>query len=373
LLGLAVSFVVPFLSLWGTQAVGMTPFAFGMFMTCTSLSAVALSTLLGRWSDSRASRRSVLLLAGTGGALGYLGYAEVSHPLVLAAIGCVLLGVSSANFPQLFAHAREELAQPEFARFDAAFTLSVLRAAFALAWTVGPGLGAMVVQRFGYRGSFLTASALFCLYLGAVWSSVPNRAPQPAPSAEPREPLGKVLARPVLLANFIAFMFIFAALSLNLMNLPLLLTNELAGDAGHVGTAFAIGPIAEIPLMLWFGRLAARGYQRALIRGGVLIGVVYFIALSAVGAAPHVYPLQLLNAAAVAVTMSVAIPYFQDLLPGQAGVATSIYSSSYSCGSLLGYFSFGLLVSSIGHRGIVLFCAGLGAVSLAVLMLRERR
>jgi SET family sugar efflux transporter-like MFS transporter len=373
LLGLAISFVVPFLSLWGTRAIGMTPFAFGMFMTCTSLSAVTLSTWLGRWSDTRASRRSVLLLAGTGGALGYLGYAEISHPLVLTAIGCVLLGVSSANFPQLFAHAREELAQPEFARFDAPFTLSVLRATFALAWTVGPGLGALVVRRFGYRGSFLAASALFCLYLGTIWLSVPNRAPQTTPDAALREPLHAVLARPVLLANFIAFTFIFAALSLNLMNLPLLLTNELAGDERHVGITFAIGPLAEIPLMLWFARLAARGHQQALIRAGVLIGVVYFIALSAVGAAPHVYPLQLLNAAAVAVTMSVAIPYFQDLLPGQTGVATSIYSSSYSCGSLLGYFAFGVLTSSIGHRGIVLSCAGLGALSLAVLTLHERR
>ncbi|HTV20509.1 MAG TPA: hypothetical protein VMG12_17620, partial [Polyangiaceae bacterium] len=33
LLGLASSFVIPFLSLWGTRTVGMTPFAFGMFMT----------------------------------------------------------------------------------------------------------------------------------------------------------------------------------------------------------------------------------------------------------------------------------------------------------------------------------------------------
>jgi SET family sugar efflux transporter-like MFS transporter len=106
-----------------------------------------------------------------------------------------------------------------------------------------------------------------------------------------------------------------------------------------------------------------------VIRLGVLVGVIYFLALACAGAPSHVYPLQLLNAAAVAVTMSVAIPYFQDLLPGQTGVATSIYTSSYSFGSLLGYFSFGMLVTSIGHRGVVLLCAALGALSLAVLMI----
>jgi MFS transporter, SET family, sugar efflux transporter len=157
------------------------------------------------------------------------------------------------------------------------------------------------------------------------------------------------------------------------MNLPLLLTKELGGDESHVGIAFAIGPIAEMPLMLWFGRLAARGHQVTVIRFGVLIGVVYFLALMFVEAPLHVYPLQLLNAAAIAVTMSVAIPYFQDLLPGQTGVATSIYTSSYSLGCLLGYFSFGVLVSSLGHRGIVLICAGLGALSFGVLMIFQRR
>jgi MFS transporter, SET family, sugar efflux transporter len=373
LLGLASSFVVPFLSLWGTREIGMTPFVFGAFMTSTALSSMLLSTLLARWSDRHAPRRTVLLLAGSGGALGYLGYAWVSHPLALVAIGAVLLGVASANFPQVFAHAREELAQPEYSALDAPFVMSVLRAAFALAWTVGPALGALVVQNFGYRGTFLTASGIFCVYVGVIWCSVPNRAPVAPADVAADQSLSGLLMRPVLLANFCAFALIFAGLSLNLMNLPLLMTNELGGNESHVGIAFAIGPIAEMPLMLWFGRLAARGQQAAVIRFGVLCGVAYFGAQALAGAPFHMYPLQLLNAAAVAVTMSVAIPYFQDLLPGQTGVATSIYTSAYSLGCLLGYFSFGVLVSSIGHRGISLLCAGLGALSFAVLTLHQRR
>lgn len=366
-LGLATSFVVPFLSLWGTESVGMTPFVFGMFMTSTALSSIVLSTLLARWSDTRAPRRTVLLLAGAGGALGYVGYAWISHPLALAAVGMVLLGVASASFPQLFAHAREELARPENSRLDASFAMSVLRAAFALAWTVGPALGAAVVQRFGYRATFLTSSALFCVFIGVVWRSVPSRLPVVADDVAATASLGQLLRRPALLANFVAFALVFAALSLNLMNLPLLLTTELHGDAGHVGVAFTIAPIAEMPLMLWFGRLASRGHQLAVIQFGVSMAVAYFLGLMLAAAPAHVYPLQLLNAAAVAITMSVAIPYFQDLLPGQTGVATSIYTSSYSLGCLLGYFGFGVLVSSIGHRGIACLCAALATSSLGVL------
>jgi len=71
--------------------------------------------------------------------------------------------------------------------------------------------------------------------------------------------------------------------------------------------------------------------------------------------------------------MSVAIPYFQDMLPGQTGVATSIYANSFSLGSLLGYVSFGVLAPAIGHRNLSLVCAVLGALSLTVLMLSPRR
>jgi SET family sugar efflux transporter-like MFS transporter len=80
-----------------------------------------------------------------------------------------------------------------------------------------------------------------------------------------------------------------------------------------------------------------------------------------------------LSAFTVAVTMSLAIGYFQDLLPGQAGLATSVYSSSWSLGSLVAYFSFGMLAGNVGYGGLTLFCAALAAGSLLVLVLAGRR
>ena len=358
-LGLASSFVLPFLSLWGTQAVGMKPLTFALFMTSNAVCAMGASTLLARLSDTRWSRRTVLLIGGSGGTLGYLGYAP-------------LISVSSISFSQIFAHAREELARSE--RGNAPFALGVLRASFSLAWTVGPALGALVVSRFGYRGSFLAASGLLLTYLSLVVSLIPAR-PRIEPAASEatnQEPLSRLLTRPFLLAQFGAFVLIFCAISMNLMNLPLLITKELGGAEPQVGTAFAVAPVFEIPFMLWLGRLSTSARQAFMIRVGVLVGVVYFLALGFARAPLDVYPAQVLNAFTIAVTMSLAIPYFQDLLPGQAGLATSLYSSSWSLGSLMGYLSFGLLVEQVGHRGLTQLCAGLGAVSLLVLVSSRR-
>lgn len=371
-LGLASSFVLPFLSLWGTQDVGMKPLTFAFFMTSNAICAMGASTLLARLSDTRWARRTVLLIGGSGGTLGYVGYAFVRQPPLLMLIGGTLLSVSSISFSQIFAHAREELTRSQ--RGNAPFVLGVLRASFSLAWTVGPALGALVVSHFGYRGSFLAASGMLLLYLSLVSTLIPAR-PRTAPAlaqATQREPLTRLLTRPFLLAQFGSFVLVFCAISMNIMNLPLFITQELGGSERQVGTAFALAPVFEIPFMLWLGRLSSSARQAFMIRVGVLVGIVYFLALGFARAPVDVYPAQVLNAFTIAVTMSLAIPYFQDLLPGQTGLATSLYSSSWSLGALMGYLSFGLLVERLGHRGLTQLCAGLAAVSLLVLVSSRR-
>jgi SET family sugar efflux transporter-like MFS transporter len=83
--------------------------------------------------------------------------------------------------------------------------------------------------------------------------------------------------------------------------------------------------------------------------------------------------MQILSAVSIAITTNITITFFQDLLPGQAGVATSIYSNSFSAGSLIGYFAFGLMVEALGHRHVFVVCALLCAVTLALLSLRRLR
>ena len=365
-LGLAYSFVVPFMSMWGTIAIGMTPLLFGMFMTITSVSAIVLSTLLAAWSDSRVSRRSMLMLGATGGLLGYTGYAFVRDPLILTIIGSLALGVASVNFSQLFAHVREELARPENMSSDGPLLMSLVRVSFSLAWTVGPAIGAVVMMNFGYRGIFLSAAGLFLLFLLGVMRFVANRPHPPAADQTRREPLRNVLRRPIILAHFAGFVLVFAAFTMNMMNLPLLVTQHLGGSERDVGIIFGIAPVVEMPLMIWFGRLAAQGHQVRLIRFGVVIAVCYFFALTFVGAPWHIYPMQILSAASIAVTTNVAITFFQDLVPGQTGVATSIYSNSYSTGNLVGYFGFGVLLDSVGHRGVFWACMGLSLMTLVI-------
>jgi SET family sugar efflux transporter-like MFS transporter len=80
--------------------------------------------------------------------------------------------------------------------------------------------------------------------------------------------------------------------------------------------------------------------------------------------------MQLLTAASVAITTNIALLFFQDLLPRETGVATAIFTNSWSVGNLLGFFTFGLLLPRVGHRGLYFTCATLAAAASLLLIAR---
>jgi MFS transporter, SET family, sugar efflux transporter len=371
LIGLAYSFVGPFVSMFGTLEVKMSPVVFSVFMTITSVSAIVLTTILARWSDTHLSRRTVLVLGGGCGALGYVGYAFVRDVVWLTVIGSTFLAVSAITFSQLFAQARDLLPRLNVDPRDTPLYMNVFRLFFALSWTVGPAIASWVMVLYSYRGMFLVAALLFLVFMLVVHRCVPEL-PPPAQGAA-RTPLAQALRRPDLLAYFAGFVLVFMSATMCMLNLPLLVLDTLGGNARHVGIIYSVAPVFELPFMVYFGLLASRGDQAGVIRTGVFIAVIYYLALSLVQAPWHVYPLQMLGAAATAVTSGVAITFFQNYLPGQAGTATNLYASAQRLGSTIGYLLFGVLLAAFGHRTLFVICGGLCAVTLLLFFVQSRR
>jgi len=181
-------------------------------------------------------------------------------------------------------------------------------------------------------------------------------------------PLTQALKAPGLSVHFAAFVLYFACSSMGMMNLPLLLLGPLRGTEHNVGIAYSVAPLFELPLMLLAGVLATRLPSQRLIQGVFVLAVVYYALLSLVQAPWHVYPVQLLSAAIVAVTSGIAITFFQDFLPNQPGSATNLYSNAQRIGSTTGYLCLGWLTEAAGTRGVFVVCA-CGAAGAAALLL----
>lgn len=366
LLGLGYSFVGPFFSLFGTQEARMSPMVFGLFMTVTTLSGISISTILARVSDTRTTRRSMLLLGSVSGVLGYVSFAFVRDPLWLTILGSLLLGLASITFSQLFAHARELLMSSGIPIKDTPLYMNVFRLFMALAWTIGPAVASQVMIRFGFVGTFLGAATCFVMLALAVFFFIPA-VPVPGTAGVVKTSLRESLMRADVLAHFISFVLIFTAGTMCMINVPLMVINVLGGTVEHIGIIYCVAPFFELPFMFWLGLLATRGDQARLIRISVVLAVVYYGLLGVVGAPWHIYPLQILAAAITAVTQGVAITFFQNFLPGQMGTATNLFASAQRTGSMAGYMSFGVLMQVAGHRTIFEVGAGLCAVALVLL------
>ncbi len=372
LLGLAFSFVAPFYSMFGTIECGMSNWTFGVFMTITSVAGIVISTILARWSDTRFSRRAILLLGCAFGTAGYAGFAFVRDVVGLTVIGSVALGIASITFSQLFAYAREAIDRHGVPTEEAPLYMNIYRLVLSLAWTIGPAVAAWVMIRYSFRGTFLICASFFFLLLLIVWFFIPSRPPT-AVALAARVPLGRLLRRSDLLCYFSAFVLVFVCMTMGMMNLPLMILHTLGGSQQQVGIAYSVAPVFELPFMLLFGLLASRGRPGPLIRLGVIIAVAYYALLAQVQAPWHIYPVQILSAAMVAIVSGIAITFFQGYIPSQPGTATNLYTNANRIGSTIGYLCFGSLASSLGHRAVFIVCAGVCAAAFLLLWLAREQ
>lgn len=357
-LGLAYSFVIPFLSLFGTQEVGMSPLRFAVFMTATSVAAILSSTWLSRWSDVALSRRTTLLIGSAGGTLGYLAYAVLRDFQSLVLAGCTILALSSVTFSQVFAVARESCERGGVSKKEMPLYINLVRLTFAAAWTIGPAISSWILSVASYFGAFLAASGLYALFGGLVWFTLRDAPPHAEARAIARAlPLRRALLQPVVLVHFVSFCIYHACATMGMMNLPLFITQELFGTRQQVGIAYGIAPVFEIPFMLYVGVLGARVQHARIIRVSLIAAILYFAGLSVCGAPRTIYALQILGAGIVAVMTGLAITFFQDFMPGQPGTATNLYSSSNRVGSTLGYLCFGLIAQTWNYRAVFVACA----------------
>ncbi len=366
-LGMSVSFVLPFMSLFCTREVAMSLGLFGVFMTANAVANIAISTWLAHQSDTRLSRRRVLLWCSLAGALGYEGYAFVRAPWLLFVFGGGVLGLASLTFAQLFAYARELLERTSIVKTDVPLYMNVVRMAFALAWTVGPAVAAFVLRAFSFVGLFTAAAALYVLLFVLVFLFVEETPPAPRPAAAPPPArLRDVLARREVLLWFAGLTAILGAHAMSINNMSLLVLRVLHGNEADVGVIFSLAPVFELPFMLYVGFLATRLRSETLIRAAMLLAVVYYAGLGCVQTPSQIYPLTALSAAIVSVTSGVAITFFQNKLPEQLGAATNLYSNASRLGSTSGYLLFGLVASRFGHRGTAFACALLALAALTL-------
>ena len=164
-----------------------------------------------------------------------------------------------------------------------------------------------------------------------------------------------------------AFTLLQTPLTLSVQALPLFIGKELGGDVADAGLMLGLCAALEIPLMLGLGLLSVRVPLRLLLFAGAVCGIAYY---SLVAVASSVWLLlagQVLNALFIAAVSGLGISYMQNMLPGQPGRATTLFTNSFPLGAMLAGPLLGLS-QHFGFRLAYVLCAALCAAGLVLLM-----
>ncbi len=363
LLGTAGSFAGPYLPLFGRNEAHMSPLWLGVFMTLVSLSGILISTQLARISDRRASNKPIVLLTVAAAALGYGLLSVTRSYLPLVVIGSLFLGTGSGAFPQLFTMARAHFvgAGPELADRG----MITLRSMFSVAWMLGPAVAALILSAAGFTGLFL-ATALFYLLVGVPLvltrsSAVRARAAAVQETPEPGPP-----GRPIWLVA-LSFVLYGMSNSMGFIALPLHVTGEMHAPTSTVGLLVGLCAFLEIPFILSFALFARRPSNERLILVSFVLFAGYFLLMAFSPAVWMLAAAQVVRAAVIAVTTTLGMAYFQELMPGRTGVALTLYNNTNSVGAVLSGVVSGAFAQRYGYQAVFLLCAGLTAAAFCLL------
>lgn len=369
--GMSISFFLPYQSMFFVYEVGISTSQLGIFMTVSTISGVMIATYIGRLSDVRLSRRKTLLITTLASLIGSILYAFVRDYFALLAIQCIIFGVASAGWPQILAYARDVAEDANIGKEKIPFVMNLFRTFFTIAWTIGPVIAGYLLLHVQFRGLFLFISLGYLLvYILILLYVKEKREAKQQVKAKPDSTL-KLVRHPFIMANFTAMMLISAASTITLMNMSLFIIEVLNGTERHVGVIFGLPPVFEIPFMIGAGYLATRIKSLTIMRIGLLVAGLYFVLLFTVQDVWQIYPLQILNAAYISVTMGIAISYFQNFIPDGQGTATTLYTSATRLGQAIGFLTFGFLADVFGYRFLFLVCGMLSFASLSLLFVRK--
>lgn len=398
MLGVALSFTAPYLSLFGVEQAGMSPLRLGAFMTLVSASGVFASTAVGRWSDRTGRIRAPLVASLVTAALGYvaLGFLRGYTELMLA--GAILVGPGAASLSQIFSFGRAVLRTGDPAHEE--FASAALRTLLSVAWVFGPAVGALILAQAGFAGLFAFAAASFAASAVLAMrmtekrsdaNECPKSRDENSEEDEVEDEGGCAASEEGIVAATIAAdriashapvaaseraMTYRVLLALTLVGLdanatmillPLYLVHALHGTRLTVSAALGAGALLEIPMMLWLGTMSSRLRKPLWLTAGAAVHAAYFIALAMVTQPLAVVPLQSLSAAVVAITSCLGMLYVQELMPGEMGVATALFFNASRVGAILSGVLSGMIIGAFGYRVAFLLCAGLAVCAFALL------
>lgn len=360
MMGVAGALQAPTLSLFLSREVGAQPFWIGLFYTVNAIAGIGVSLWLAKRSDSQGDRRKLIIFCCLMAIGNALLFAFNRHYLTLITCGVLLASLANTAMPQLFALAREYA--DNSAREVVMFS-SVMRAQLSLAWVIGPPLAFMLALNYGFTVMFSIAAGIFTLSLVLIAFMLPSVARVELPSENALSMQGGWQDSNVRML-FVASTLMWTCNTMYIIDMPLWISSELGLPDKLAGFLMGTAAGLEIPAMILAGYYVKRYGKRRMMVIAVAAGVLFYTGLIFFNSRMALMTLQLFNAVFIGIVAGIGMLWFQDLMPGRAGAATTLFTNSISTGVILAGVIQGAIAQSWGHFAVYWIIAVISVVAL---------
>ncbi|CAD5494522.1 sugar efflux transporter SetB [Escherichia coli] len=350
LTGIAGDLQTPTLSIFLTDEVHARPAMVGFFFTGSAVIGILVSQFLAGRSDKRGDRKSLIVFCCLLGVLACTLFAWNRNYFVLLFVGVFLSSFGSTANPQMFALAREHA---DKTGREAVMFSSFLRAQVSLAWVIGPPLAYALAMGFSFTVMYLSAAVAFIVCGVMVWLFLPSMQKE-LPLATGTIEAPRRNRRDTLLL-FVICTLMWGSNSLYIINMPLFIINELHLPEKLAGVMMGTAAGLEIPTMLIAGYFAKRLGKRFLMRVAAVGGVCFYAGMLMAHSPVILLGLQLLNAIFIGILGGIGMLYFQDLMPGQAGSATTLYTNTSRVGWIIAGSVAGIVAEIWNYHAVFWF------------------
>ncbi|WP_105275040.1 sugar efflux transporter SetB [Escherichia sp. MOD1-EC7003] len=350
LTGIAGALQTPTLSIFLTDEVHARPAMVGFFFTGSAVIGILVSQFLAGRSDKRGDRKSLIVFCCLLGVLACTLFAWNRNYFVLLFVGVFLSSFGSTANPQMFALAREHA---DKTGREAVMFSSFLRAQVSLAWVIGPPLAYALAMGFSFTVMYLSAAVAFIVCGVMVWLFLPSMKKE-LPLATGTVEAPRRNRRDTLLL-FVICTLMWGSNSLYIINMPLFIINELHLPEKLAGVMMGTAAGLEIPTMLIAGYFAKRLGKRFLMRVAAVGGVCFYAGMLMAQSPAILLGLQLLNAIFIGILGGIGMLYFQDLMPGQAGSATKLYTNTSRVGWIIAGSVAGIVAEIWNYHAVFWF------------------
>lgn len=354
-----IQVVVPLIPRYALT-VATSPFLIGLAVSSISITAIFLRPVSGFLSDTWARSRLMVL----GLAFGSSAYLVLflSTDIYQIMLGRLLEGAGVALFvPSSMASAVDQAPEGKVGE-----TLGWRSLMIGLGFTVGPALGGLLAEAFGYTTTFGITSVLILFLLPLVLYKEDKKKGSLSVSIRGLSERHFVVAFVSLVVYAVAWMGLLTFLSAYLKIIGY-------GDL-QIGLFVSIQAISSLALRIFAGRAADKNPALMTYLGLLLISLAFFLI------ALNQEPLRLyVDAVIFGLGIGVFVPGSQTLAlahahSGSRGFLSSIYTMGMDIGNMVGPLVFGAVIQASGsYTESFLIAPVLTFIAALVVLVPERR